>query len=212
MITGPANFSVRKAEKANRNEVSRYEAFMYWRNKAIKAIIKSTLPETNLLDEAKKNLAGRLEFQEEGKKINLAYRRYLKNPASLDKSDLTEGQKKIITSFDPSHQWYKTPIAPFEFTNNLANIKRLELRVKELEHKETIKTNEFKIVTIEGGKVIFNYEIDRIQIQHDSKPAYEVISSLKHSGFHWSPSQKAWQRQITNSSIYSASKLVGVTL
>lgn len=45
MITGPANFPVRKAEKANRSEQNKYELLTYWREKAKKAILKSLQPE-----------------------------------------------------------------------------------------------------------------------------------------------------------------------
>jgi hypothetical protein len=212
MITGPANFPVRRAEKANRSEQNKYELFTYWRQKAIKAIIKSTLPESNPLEEAKQNLSERVKTQEAYKVINKAYKAFLKKPESLDTFDLPDWAKKLIKTFDPSTQWYKMPIAPFQLTNNLANIKRLELRVKELEQKEAVKNNEDKVYNFDGGKLILNYSIDRIQIQHDTKPEYSVISDLKKHGFHWSPSQKAWQRQLTNNALYTVKHYLNLNL
>jgi len=40
MITGPANFPVRCAEKANRSEHNRYTEFSEWRTKVLKSIAK----------------------------------------------------------------------------------------------------------------------------------------------------------------------------
>ena len=207
MITGPANFPVRRAEKANRSEQNKYELFTYWRQKAIKAIIKSTLPESNPLEEAKQNLSERVKTQEVYKLINKAYKAFLKDPESLNVSDLPDWAKKIIKNFDPLVQWYKTPIAPFQLTNNLANIKRLELRVKELEQREVLKDKENKEHSFDWGQIIYNYELDRLQIKHNEKPEKAMIDSLKHAGFHWSPSQAVWQRQLTNNAVYSVKKI-----
>jgi len=210
MITGPSNFPVRRAEKANRSEQNKYEIFSYWREKAMKAIIKSTLPETNPLDEAKKNLSERVKAQEIYKLINKAYKAFLKAPESLDASILPDWAKKMIVDFCPEKQWYKMPVAPFMLTNNLANIKRLELRVKELEQKEVLKDKENKTFPFPWGEIIFNYSVDRLQVKHNVKPDSVMISSLKHSGFHWSPSQGVWQRQLTNNAIYSVKRLFNI--
>lgn len=212
MIAGPSNFPVRRAQKANRSEAKKYELFSYWRQKVVKAIIKSTLPERNTLEEAKQNLSERLEQQKLYKQINHAHRNYLKHPSSLDKSELSEDVKKMIRNFVPQYSCIPSPIAPYQMTNNNANIKRLELRVKELEQKEAAKDNQNKEIPFNGGVVILNYSIDRIQIKHATKPERLIIDSLKQNGFHWSPSQMVWQRQISNVAIYKASKLTGIVI
>jgi hypothetical protein len=63
MITGPANFPVRRNEKANRSERNKYELFAYWREKAIKAIIKSTLPEKTFQTEIERYKSELLAMQ-----------------------------------------------------------------------------------------------------------------------------------------------------
>jgi hypothetical protein len=212
MIAGPSNFPVRRAEKANRSEDNKYQLFSYWRQKAIKAIIKSTLPERNALEEAKINLAERIEQQDLYKKINQAHRNYLKKPSSLDKTELAEGVKKMIRNFVPQYSWIPSPIAPYQMTNNNANIKRLEVRVQELEQKEAARDKENEEIPFKDGVIILNYSIDRIQVKHAKKPERPVIDSLKQNGFHWSPSQMAWQRQISNVAIYKASILTGTVI
>lgn len=209
MIAGPSNFPVRRAEKANRSEQNKYEIFTYWRQKAIKAIIKSTLPEINPLEDAKANLESRIKLQERYKAVNAAYRIFKKTgkiSANLSESDI-----KLIQTWQPQYSFEKSPILPWQMSNNLANIKRLEQRVKELEAKEEKKTVENKEIMFTDGIVILNYQIDRIMIKHNSKPDRSVIDNLKRFGFHWSPSNVCWMRQITNDAIYKTQTLTGIS-
>jgi hypothetical protein len=210
MIAGPSNFPVRRAEKANRSEHNRFEAFMYWRGKAIKAIIKSTLPESDPLADAKRNLESRVKMQEYYKLVNATYRAWKKNPESILKADLSDDIKKIITNWTPKYSFEKSPIQGYIMTNNLANIKRIEQRVKELEAKEVKKECENKDFTFASGVVSFNYSIDKICIKHNSKPERSVIDQLKRNGFHWSPSNVCWMRQITPDAIYKTETLTGL--
>ena len=53
-----------------------------------------------------------------------------------------------------------------------------------------------------------NYEADRIQIKHDTKPNQDVITLMKKNAFKWSPSNQVWQRQITRNAIYATKQLL----
>ena len=97
----------------------------------------------------------------------------------------------------------------FGLQNNNANMKRVEERIKELEAKEQNRQNEpEKEFSFNGGKVIMNYEADRIQIMHDTKPSQDVITLMKRNAFKWSPFNKAWQRQLTANAIYVTKHLL----
>ena len=97
----------------------------------------------------------------------------------------------------------------FGLQNNNANMKRIELRIKELEAKEQNRQDEpEKEFLFNGGKVIMNYEADRIQIKHDTKPNQDVITLMKKNAFKWSPSNQVWQRQITRNAIYATKQLL----
>jgi hypothetical protein len=215
MITGPANFPTRRHEKANRSEENKYQLFAYWRGKAKKAILKRLEPEKTFISEIdryKKELASRLFNQQLMKDSN----KVLRNAKGKDcteeliKCGLSEANAKELQQPD---RFGGLGFAQFNMTNNLASIHRIEGRIKELEAKETKATSgEAKEFSFNGGKVIFNYSLDRLQIMHDTKPQYETISKLKHSGFHWSPFNKAWQRQITNEAIYKANLITGLQI
>ncbi len=214
MITGPANFPVRRAEKANRSEENKYQLFSYWRGKAKKAILKSLQPEKTYeteIDRYKKDLAGRIQMQELCKTCNAIIRKAkgADCTAELEAAGLSHNNAIKIQLPDYCG---RIGFASYVTTNNLANIHRIEGRIKELEAKEQKATKENEVIKIQGGQIVVDYSIDRIQIQHDSKPDRAVIDSLKHAGFHWSPSNGCWMRQITGNAIYSVRNLLSTTL
>lgn len=63
-------------------------------------------------------------------------------------------------------------------------------------------------VEFDGGVVIKNYAENRLQIFHDDKPSYEVITSLKKEGWRWSRNNGCWQRQLTDNAYYSAARII----
>lgn len=96
--------------------------------------------------------------------------------------------------------------APYELTNNNAKIKSTEKRIKQLKAAQTHQTESFVVDRL--CELIFNVEENRVQFIFDGKPSAEIRQLLKSSAFRWSPTQKAWQRQLTNNARYSANQLV----
>lgn len=126
------------------------------------------------------------------KAVNAAHRKYLKDPATLDKADLTDTEKKIIREYEPRNSW-EHPFAPYELSNNNANIRRMKRRLAGLEKAKSRETREY---VIEGVTVIENTEENRLQLFFDSKPPEETRKRLKSNGFRWARSIGAWQRQL----------------
>lgn len=75
-------------------------------------------------------------------------------------------------------------------------------REKERSEKEDVE------IPFDGGHIVKNYAVDRIQIFHNEKPEYSVISSLKKSGFRWSPSNGCWQRQLNDNGILATARIM----
>lgn len=205
MITGPARFPIQKAEKANRSEQKHYDIFQQWREKAKKAIVKKTQPEKTYnseIERYKQELDGMRKNHELMKAGNIAIKK-----AHKDKTDIS--QYLIDTFGIKPHMIDWTMKFGFGLQNNNANMKRIEARIKELEAKEQNRQNEpEKEFSFNGGKVVVNYEADRIQIMHDTKPGQDVITLMKRNGFKWSPFNKAWQRQLTANAIYVTKHLL----
>jgi hypothetical protein len=65
--------------------------------------------------------------------------------------------------------------------------------------------------TVGAVLIVTNHDIERLQLIFDGKPAPEIISELKGAAWNWSPKNGAWQRKITNNSIYSAKRIAAMT-
>lgn len=214
MITGPARFPVRRAEKANRSEQNHYDVFQEWRKRAKKSIVRKAQPAKTYeseIDRYKLELKDRVRTQDYMKIINESYRKYKKNPACLDSLKIHSEAKEYVRNWVPPYSYVKQPFT-YQLQNNLQNIKRIEARIADLEKMEEAKqaVGGEKEIEFEGGVVVLNYELDRVQIKYPGKPKPEVIASLKSGGFRWAPSQQAWQRQLTGNGLRSASYLTGL--
>lgn len=141
--------------------------------------------------------------QERMKAANAAIRKHQKDgpeaqQAALEALGFKPDQAKSLLAPDVMGN---IGFASYSLSNNNANIRRLEERVKTLEKASTLedRTTEFA-----WGKVRENKEINRIQFLFDGKPDGAVRDLMKKSGFRWAPSEGAWQRQWTGSAVYAA--------
>ncbi len=205
MITGGSNYNVRRAEKANRSEERHYEIFAEWRTRAKKAIVrkaKAAKTYSSELERYRSELDGMKKNHELMKEGNKRIKE-----AHKSGDDLTAYLTETFGIVPHMIDW--TMKFGFGLSNNLANIKRVEERILILERKEkTANTTGNKETPFNGFKIVENYEIDRLQIIHDSKPKQETISLLKSNGFKWSPTNTAWQRQLTPNAIYCTNRIL----
>lgn len=213
MIVGPARFPSARMQKRHQWADNKYTAFMQWRVKTIGNVKKKAVQAAKdaagitPLIEAQKKLQNREALHEVMKKTNAFLRKCDKSTLQTDPysfvpaliaavPEIDEARARQLLTYDRLHGY---GFASFSLTNNLAEIKRLQGRVKLLESKETKAAagTEDKII-INGVEIVNNYEADRVQIFFDGKPSDAVRTALKSRGFRWSPSQNAWQRQLTN--------------
>ena len=96
----------------------------------------------------------------------------------------------------------------FELSNNNANIRRYEARIKELEKRAAEPAQEGW--EFDGGRVVVNAEMNRLQIVFDGKPDEAIRAELKAEGFRWAPSQKAWQRQLTDNALRAVRRIKSI--
>jgi hypothetical protein len=85
------------------------------------------------------------------------------------------------------------------------NITSVKKRIKFLTEQSKIKPSS---KTIKGIRVIKNPDINRLQLEFPGIPKPETRTLLKRSGFRWSPSQGRWQRQLNNSAVYAAKRVL----
>lgn len=208
MITGPAKFPVRKAEKANNAERAKSTFFSEWRGRFMKAIERQYKPKPTVssdLDAAKTKLAHLEQKQILMKEVNKVIRKAKGNDCTADiiKLGLTKSIAKDLQSDEG--RWWGKGFAGFELTNNNAEIKRLKDRIIVLSQKEEKQqAGEAPETVINGVKVVQNFEADRVQLHFDGKPSSETIQKLKKAAFKWSPKAGVWQRKITNNAVQAA--------
>jgi len=199
MITGPARFPTERNRKRQNSEQKHYEVFQDWRKRAKKAILKKAEPDKTHLTELERY---RAELQAMKDNHELMKQGNVKiKQANKTGEDITEYLKTVFNISPHMIDW--TMKFGFGLQNNLANIKRVKARIKELETKqEKAETVGVKSYDFESCKVLIDYADNRIRIVHDQKPDPETISKLKKHGFKWSPFNKAWQRHNTPNTIY----------
>lgn len=214
MISGGSNFPVRKKQKQNDAQDRHYQ--LYQEIQQIPEKISSLLRGSNIIKsgdaEALEQLQKKVEkleaLQVEMKAVNAYYR---KNKTLKGYKDYTdEKAEKLDEAIKDS--LYGVPFPPYELTNNNAKIKNTKARIAQLERlkkaaetaaeqpKDEYKTDLFKVVE--------NAEIMRLQLIFDGKPDADTRTVLKKNGFKWSPSNMAWQRQLTENAKYALKRVI----
>ncbi len=207
-------------EKRNRWTDNKYAAFREWREKALKAIlrqIEDAKPEAQKLEEnwdrIKKSIlisAKTITDIDSGTNTYSSRPLFVNSITGLIKRMAENGQAEhvrraveLVREINGKHE---KPI----ITEKNAIFELVTVAEEKQADNKALAERENKTFDFEGGKVIINYAIDRIQIKHEVKPNAEVITALKKSAFKWSPSQQVWQRQLTLNAQYATEKLTSV--
>jgi hypothetical protein len=96
----------------------------------------------------------------------------------------------------------------FHLTNSNAEIRRVKERIAaEKQRVECYKAGDKEYI-IGDVKVLENVSLNRIQLFFPGKPEVAMREKLKSRGFHWSPTEGAWQRQLTNAAIYDTKDIL----
>lgn len=93
----------------------------------------------------------------------------------------------------------------YKLTNNNANLKRVQDRIKHLDRVSKIESQEEEI---NGVTIKISQEDNRVQIFFPGIPAEAVRKELKSSGFRWAPSVGAWMGYINSRNIRRAKEIV----
>lgn len=216
MIAGPSRFPVRQQEKRFNTEHKRLEELLEFRKRALDAITKTLHPELrpimsgdgDAVERLREKIAEAETQQERMKAVNAAHKAFLKDPASLDAFDLPDKWKETIRNYKPAYSWEPHPIAPFELTNNSANIRRMKERLAGLEQ---LKAQPAQEAQGEKARVEDCPAENRVRLFFPGKPDEETRSRLKSGGFRWTPSLGCWQAYRHNHTIETAKREAGLT-
>jgi hypothetical protein len=214
MICGASNFPVKKKEKQNAAQDRHYQLYNEIQqmperiNKLLRGshIIKAG--DADALEQLQKKLEKAEALQAEMKAANAYFRKHKTLKGYKDYTD--EKAAELDEAIKDS--MYGVPFAPYALTNNNAKIRNTKARIAQLERvkkeaetaaeqpKDEYKTDMFKVVE--------NAEIMRLQLIFEGKPDADVRTVLKKNGFKWSPSNMAWQRQLTANAKYALKRVI----
>lgn len=235
MITGPANFPVKRNQKRIATEDRRWEEYNAFRTQAparaikrAQRIRKAALGATGMMDS---ELA---DLQERHDKRVARHAMMKAVNALIRKNKLTEegdGPARLAAMAREANHPLGEALArsvltpscygtrgfeSFSLTNNNAEIRRLAGRIDQVKAKlaraEAVESGEAENRTRSVGSVeiVENVAEDRLQIIFPGKPDGDTRTALKRHGFRWSPSQGAWQRQLTNAARYAVEQVIRV--
>ena len=105
------------------------------------------------------------------------------------------------------YSWEKVPYSPYALSNNNQNINTVKKRIAQLTEAKELGYQGWEF---DGGKVVANADMNRLQIFFDAIPDEEVRKELKGQGFKWARSVGAWQRQLTDNAIYAARRIQAI--
>lgn len=215
MITGPANFPVRRNEKANATERKRSQECIDFVNKAQSGILKklknidkagsateADKDNTKEIDSSLATILGIVTRKLPYTKsliVDAMFRKMDKMPMSarqyaIDKAKEIQTKYNVML-FNAPHRFWR--IADAGTARNVA---------------ETTTTSpdatEETIFEADGIRIINNFAAERVQIMTDNKPEADRITFLKQNAFRWSPSNKAWQRQNTTNGKFAVKQYI----
>ena len=163
-------------------------------------IIRSDDPQA--LEKLQNKLTECENRQEFMKKVNTYYRKNGTCKGCEGVSDATA--QKLDDNMKDAYSWVTAPFPSYALTNNNAEIKRLQKRIKELSHDKEVGFVGWKF---KGGEAVANEGNNRLQLFFDEKPSDEQRSILKANGFKWAPSAGAWQRELNGNAMYAANRI-----
>lgn len=92
------------------------------------------------------------------------------------------------------HCYYELPYINTE-------IRKIQSRI---EYEKYLKDLEFEDMIFDGWKIIYNKELDKIQIFFDRKPDNDILWILEYRGFRWRKKLGAWQLSFNTETVYLA--------
>ena len=126
--------------------------------------------------------------------------------AALMALEITEETARKL--FEPDYSG-RVGIPSYSLQNRNANIRRLRLRLEQIEQRARVAEAHADEKPTEtespaGFTIREDYESNRLQLIFPGKPTADVRAELKSHGFRWAPSAGAWQRQLNNGARHAA--------
>ena len=220
MVTGRSGFDYNRQEKTTRSYQNRYEEFRDWRQKVLASVKRkqeAAKPKEEKQEKAWQTL--RRDIKNSADTIHeidsgqcRGYNRALFVSSILNKVSTlaNHGEVEIVRRAVDFISEYNARVKKPVITPRNKFFQLPELAERMREKLKAVQNRENKEVPFEGGTLVWNYGEDRLQILFDRIPEDSRRKELKSSGFHWSPRNKAWQRQLTSNALSAAKRVLNL--
>lgn len=210
-IVGPANFPTVRNQKHNDTAHKRSLEFIEYREKgrlrlrrAYDPVAIAAAPISSDDGDAISKLRAKIDKAEAFQTAMKAANRIVRNKKLSDDDKVARLIK--MAGIDENTAWKllqpdfagRLGFAPYQLSNNNANIRRMLARIAELETEAVRDGADNYEATILGTSVTIseNRDENRLQLFFEGKPPPDVRKLLKSRGFRWAPAQSAWQRKL----------------
>lgn len=222
MIAGPANFPVARMEKKRRSEDKHYSDFRGWREYKLAKIEKQRLAARSV-DEIEDEQWVRIKRNMESSLdtiigidagVERGYNRalFVKSVTGTVKTLAKNGKVNLVQKCLDLIREYNAKAAKPVITER-HEVFTMEVVVEKVVEREEINQNTANAeIPFEAGTIVVNKAIDRIQLLFNEKPEADVRTQLKSKAFKWSPTNNAWQRQLTNNAVYAVNTMFNVNV
>ena len=216
-ITGGSNFPVARMQKRNNIAQKRNDELIDWCDWKMKKI-RNTLQPTIIKSDDEKAIikletkVAKLEkLQVFMKSANKVIKKWNKtsNIGNMEDVRVLNAELKAIGLDDKFIKEAVTPnfmgrigFASYALTNNNATIRNTKKRLEKLKEDAAMaaKVESGEVAAKEylfsDGKVLYNYEAQRVQIIFDNIPSPVIRTALKKISCRWSPKNSAWQMHL----------------
>lgn len=229
MIAGPSNFPVDRQRKRGDVADKRRDEWLKWNEQTLNRLRKTYNPrlasrviysdDAEAIAKLQAKIDEAEQLQATMKAANAIIRKKLSDEEKVAELSKLEGitEKTARKLLEPGFGGKGFP--SYMLTNNNANKRRMEERIKALEAEAAKRElarglaeetdNEPGVTEYRDGiKVYENTDIDRLQILFPGKPNDGVRATLKSRGFNWSGREKAWQRLLNDNARMAAKSIL----
>jgi len=189
---------LKRIEAKQRKASEAYEKAAYYENRADSAETNQSISgdDPEALARYQEKLAKLEKTQEYMKAVNKAWKQGYTALVELGLSE-AESEKLANEKNQPCPSWM--------LGNNSAEIRRVKQKIETLKRIDGMDAEKIKF---NGGEMLVNVGLNRVQFIFDAIPSPLIRAILKSYGFKWAPSQGAWQRQRTLNAISTAKRII----
>lgn len=213
LVTGAGNFNQRQHQKRNDAERAARKRLEEWKEKTVKRLNrKERLVGMAEVERLTAELEKCEDVHQKMKAVNAICRKKIteEEMVNLIVGDvgIKEEQAKELVYPDPDRGIYAKGFASYQLSLNLAKIKDLKAKIA---RHEKLACKEDRTVEFDRFVIEMCYSEERIRIRHAERPSREEVAMLKSNAFKWSPSNQAWQRQMTHNAMYAVWRMYSLT-